>query len=280
MPPSFDRLLFGPSGVAHSAAKQDTLSGIERVAELGLDCMELAFVQRVSMGPDKAAQVKAAAERHNVRLTVHAPYYINLNSPEPQKILDSKSRMMQAARVGASCGAESVCIHAAFYMGVDADTVYQRVKAGFGEVVEALKREGIDVWMRPEVMGKPAQFGTVSETVRLSQEVSGVLPLIDFAHLHARSGGAFNTHEEFCAVLEEVKTGLGAAALEQLHLHVSGIEYGPSGEKKHLNLEDSDFKYRPLLRALKEYGCRGFVICESPNQEDDALLLKRAYEAL
>ncbi|HEY5595712.1 MAG TPA: TIM barrel protein [Candidatus Bipolaricaulota bacterium] len=280
MPPGFDRLLFGPSGVAHSAAKQDTLSGIERVAELGLDCMELAFVQRVSMGPDKAAQVKAAAERHNVRLTVHAPYYINLNSPEPQKILDSKSRMLQAARVGAACGAESVCIHAAFYMGVDADTVYQRVKAGFGEVVEALKREGVDVWMRPEVMGKPAQFGTVSETVRLSREVSGVLPLIDFAHLHARSGGAFNTHEEFCAVLEEVKTGLGAAALERLHLHVSGIEYGPSGEKHHLNLEDSDFKYRHLLRALKEYRCRGFVICESPNQEDDALLLKRAYEAL
>lgn len=280
MPPSFDRLLFGPSGVPHSAAKPDTLSGVERVAELGLDCMELAFVQRVSMGPDKAAKVKATAERHNVRLTVHAPYYVNLNSPEPQKIRDSKVRMLQAARVGAACGAESVCVHAAFYMGVAAETVYQRVKAGFGEVVEVLRQEGIDIWMRPEVMGKRTQFGTVSETVRLSQEVPGVLPLIDFAHLHARSGGAFNTHEAFCAVLEEVKTGLGPSALGRLHLHVSGIEYGAGGEKKHLNLEDADFKYRDLLRALKDYDCKGFLICESPNQEDDALLLKRAYEAL
>jgi len=279
MPYTFDRLLFGPSGVPHSSPKQDTLSGITRVAELGLDCMELGFVRRVGMGPDKAAQVKALAQTLGVRLTVHAPYYINLNSPEPEKIEASKGRMLQAARVGAACGAESVCVHAAFYMKGEPETVYQHVKTGFSEVVETLQQEGVKVWMRPELMGKMSQFGTLEETLRLSQEVPHVLPLIDFAHLHARSLGKFNSHGEFVSVLETIKGALGQGALERLHLHVSGIDYGPKGERKHLTLDESDFDYGALLRALKQFDCKGFVICESPNQEDDALLLKQTYEA-
>lgn len=277
---TFDRLLFGPAGVPHSSPKPDSQSGIRRVAELGLDCMELAFVQRVSMGSEKAAKVKATAQEHNVRLTVHAPYYINLNSLDPEKVEASKTRMLQAARVGAACGAESICVHAAFYLKQDPAIVYQRVKEGFDEVVDTLQKEQVNVWMRPEVMGKPSQFGTVAETVRLSIDVPTVLPLIDFAHLHARSLGKFNTYEEFCQVLETVKTKLGQAALERLHLHVSGIEYGPKGERKHLTLQESDFNYHELLQALKDYGGKGFLICESPNQEDDALLLKETYEKL
>ena len=65
-----------------------------------------------------------------------------------------------------------------------------------------------------------------------------------------------------------------------MHMHVSGIEYGPRGEKKHLTLKDSDFNYKELLRALKNMDCAGFVICESPNLEDDALLLQRCYKRL
>lgn len=280
MPYTFDKLLFGPSGVPHSSPKPDTISGIKRVAALGLDCMELAFVQRVSMGPEKAAKVKATAEELGIRLTVHAPYYINLNSPEPEKVEASKERMLQAARVGYACGAESICIHAAFYMKADPEVVYQRVKEGFTEVTEILKKEDVKVWMRPEVMGKLTQFGTVEETVRLSTDVPGVLPLVDFAHLHARSIGEYNTYDEFCQVLEQMKNGLGQEALERLHLHVSGIEYGEKGERKHLIFDEADFNYKGLLKALKDYNCKGFVICESPNQEDDALLLKQTYEAL
>jgi len=277
---TFDRLLFGPSGVPHSAPKTDTMSGIKRVAELGLGCMEMAFVRRVSMGPDKAAKVKELAEASGVRLTVHGPYFVNLNSAEPDKLAASKERMLKAARVGYAAGAESICIHAAFYQDKDHEDVYNNVLAGFRETTDILNKEGVKVWMRPEVMGKASQFGTVEETVRLSKEVPGVLPLVDFAHLHARSIGAYNTYEEFCFVLDQLKDGLGPESLEQLHLHVSGIEYGPKGEKKHLNLDESDFNYKDLLRALKDYKCKGFVICESPNQEDDAMLLKQTYESL
>jgi len=277
---TFDSLLFGPSGVPHSSPKPDTQSGIKRVAELRLDCMELAFVRSVQMKPEKAAQVKATAQEAGVRLTVHAPYYINLNSPEDDKLEASKERMLKAARIGAACGAESVCIHAAFYMKRDPEAVYANVLAGFREVRDTLAQEGVEVWLRPEVMGKPSQFGTVEETVRLSRELDGVLPLVDFAHLHARSLGEYNSYDEFCGVLESLKAGLGREALERLHLHVSGIVYGPKGERHHVVLAESDFDYEALLRALKDHDCKGFVICESPNQEDDARLLKDTYEAL
>jgi deoxyribonuclease-4 len=106
-----------------------------------------------------------------------------------------------------------------------------------------------------------------------------VLPCIDFSHLHARTG-AENSLAEFKRTLNRYSKVIGKASLKDLHLHVSGIEYTPKGERRHLLLKESDFKYRDLLKALKSAGAGGVLICESPNLEDDALLLKRSYSRI
>jgi len=98
--------------------------------------------------------------------------------------------------------------------------------------------------------------------------------------LHARSNGKYNSYEEFRSVLEDSEKMLGKEFLKNMHIHISGIEYTSKGERRHLVLKDSDFKYQELLRALKEFDCRGVVICESPNIEVDALLLKKTFEEL
>jgi deoxyribonuclease-4 len=103
-----------------------------------------------------------------------------------------------------------------------------------------------------------------------------VSPCIDFAHWRARTGKN-NTYEEFCGVLAKIEKRLGKGVLENMHIHVAGVAFGNKGELNHLNLDDSDFKYDELLRALNDYKVGGILICESPNLEDDARLLQSHY---
>ena len=272
-------LLFGTGGTPHSARTNSTIDGIKRIAELGLGCMEMEFVQGVKMGPATARLVAETATKLGIKLTAHGPYFINLNAREPEKIAASQGRVLQTARIASLCGAESIVFHAAFYLGDSPEKAYDTVRKYLGEVVAELRRENNRVWIRPEIMGKGSQFGTLEEVLNLSTELEGVAPCVDFAHWHARSG-AFNSYPEFTAILEQLKERLGEAALDNMHIHVSGIAYGKKGETRHLNLKESDLQYAELLQALKDYGVGGLVICESPNLEEDALLLQAAYDAV
>ncbi len=273
-----NRLLFGTAGSPLSSKARDTVSGIERVKELGLECMEVEFVRGVRMGDEKAREVRKASQKREVLLTVHAPYYINLNSPD--KAEASRKRIFDSARVGSICGARDIAFHAAFYLKSSPEKVYRVVKKEIQVILEELSSHGIEATLRPETTGKKTQFGTVEELVRLSSELEGVMPCIDFAHIYARSRGAVNSYEDFSQILSTVEDGLGREALKDMHIHLSGIEYGKGGEKNHRILKESEFNYRDVLRALVDFNVAGKVLCESPNLEEDALLLKRSYEKL
>jgi deoxyribonuclease-4 len=272
-------LLFGTAGVPKSTPKSGSKAGIKRIRELGLDCMELAFVRRVSMGEKTASNVKEAAEGLRVRLSVHAPYYINLNATEVEKVKSSRLRILKASYVGWLCGAKDIVFHPAFYHDDPPDSVYERVKEHLSELSALLREEGISVVLRPETTGKLSQFGSLDEIIELSSEVEGVAPCVDFAHIHARTGRN-NSYEEFVEILRAIEGKLGRNAIEEMHIHVSGIDYGKKGEKEHLNLEDSDFRYLELLQALHSFGVKGVLLCESPNLEEDALVLQEAYRLM
>ncbi len=272
-------LLFGTAGTPRSAAVKSTVGGIERAAELGLGCLELEFVRGVHMGEAVAHEVAETAARSGIRLTAHAPYYINLNAREPDKVRASQERLLKTARVGAMCGAVSVVFHAAFYMGDPPEQVYETVKKNLADVLDELDAEGNRLWIRPEVMGKPSQFGDLEEILNLSVELERVAPCIDFAHYHARTG-RYNSYDEFSTILSRIEGRLGRAALDDMHIHVAGIAYGDKGERKHLDLEESDLAYVELMKALRDHDVNGVLVCESPNLEGDALLLQETYRGL
>ena len=273
-------LLFGTGGVPLSAESRSTEAGIERIAGLGLGCMEVEFVQGVKMSPEVAVSVGELAARKKVVLTAHGPYAINLNAVEPQKVHMSKERILQTARIAALFGARSITFHAAFYLKDTPAETYAMVKKQLQEVMNTLCKEGNKVTISPEVSGKVSQFGSLEEILRLSSEMEGVLPCIDFSHWHARTGKA-NSYREFLAILDQVERKLGRRGLDNMHIHLSGIAYGNKGEIKHLMLSDSDFRYAELLRALKEREAKGVLICESaPYLEQDALLLQQTYREL
>ncbi len=275
----FDSLLFGTAGVPLSTPERNTLNGIARVKALGLSCMELEFVRNVNIGKELAPKVKIASEKNDVTLTCHGQYFINLNSKEKEKKDASVERVLNAARRAHECGAFSMVFHAAFYQGDSPEKVYDTIKESLKKITETLKSEGVDIWIRPETTGKPTQFAGLNELAKLSSELDMVMPTIDFAHMHARTGGKNNTHQEFSEMLNTVEKYLGKEGLNNMHIHMAGINYSEKGEKNHLNLKESDMNYKDLIAAWHEYKIKGVVISESPNIEDDALLLKKEYDS-
>jgi deoxyribonuclease-4 len=272
-------LVFGPAGIPNSSRKPDLVSGIRRVAELGLGAMEIEFVRGVRMSDELASSARAAARKAGLKLTAHGPYWINLNAKEKQKLTNSHRYIEETAAAAHAAGARSITFHAASRMGDPPEVAFGKTKTELRKVVKKIRSRGIRLDIRPELSGKPAQVGSLEEILELSKTIPGVMPCIDFAHNHARYGEA-NSYEDFAGMLDRTAKVLGRRALTRMHIHVSGIEYGPRGEKKHLNLKESDFDYRGLLRALKDRSCSGIVICESPNLEEDALLLQRSYRRL
>ena len=275
-----NKLLFGTGGIPISTKNPDIHEGIKQVNSLGLEAMELEFVHSVFIKKDNAEKVNETAEKQKVVLTAHASYYINLNSTEKQKIGASKSRIIQAAKIAYLCGGYSVCFHPGYYMKSTNEQAYEMFRKEIKYVMNSLKDENIKIWVRPETTGKVSQIGSFEECLKISKDVEGVLPCIDFAHLHARTNGKNNTKEEFHEILTKYEKALGKKALENMHIHMSGINYGEKGEKNHLVLKDSDMNYKDLMKTLKEFKCKGVIICESPNLEKDALLMKKAYYSM
>ena len=273
-----DKLRFGTAGIPVST-KGDTIQGIKDVHKLDLDSMELEFVHSINIKEEKAPEIKETAEKNNIKLTCHAPYFINLNSSDPKKFHASIGRIVNSAKITSLCGGYSVCFHAGFYQGQNKDKVYENIKLGFKKILDEVKEFDKNIWIRPEISGKIAQFGDLNELIKLSDDFDQVLPCIDFSHLFARTIGKNNTLEEFNSILEQIEK-IKKDAIKNMHIHVSGIEYGDKGEKHHLILKESKFNYKDLMKALKEFKVKGCLTCESPNIEQDALLMKNYFEKI
>jgi deoxyribonuclease-4 len=249
-----------------------------RSAELGLYALELGWVQSVRVSEQTCADIHAAAMEQDVLVSVHAPYFINLNATA-EEWPKSRKRLMDAAYYGNLAGATDIVFHPGSYFGLAPEQVLPISIQRLRGCVEELRSAGNPAILRPETMGKSAMLGSLEDTLRMSKAIPGVLPCLDFAHLHARAGdGTMNTFDEWMRLLETYAKTLGDEALSRLHIHLSGIEYGPKGEKNHLKLEEADLDLKALFRAIHEFGCRGRMLCESPVLEDDALKLKQTWE--
>jgi deoxyribonuclease-4 len=275
-------LRFGTVGAPQGTPRSGTPAAIAYIRELGLDALEIAWVRSVRVKDESCLTMQATAEEHDVKLSVHAPYFINLNSQTAELMEKSDARLLAAARKGYLAGATAIIFHPGSYHDQPPEQVYERVRQKLVEIQGILREESVEVTLRPETMGKSAMFGTLDELLQLSKEVDGVAPCVDVAHLHARPGdGSFNSYQEFAAMFKRVEKALGKRkGLHDMHFHLSGIEYGPKGEKNHLILEESDLEWRAFLQACVDFDVRGTLVCESPNLEEDALLIQETYRSL
>lgn len=270
---------FGTVGSPLATPKKPggSVGAIEFSKSIGLNTLELGWVQSVRVTEATCATIKARAEGQGVSLSVHAPYFINLNALDDEWP-KSRKRLMDAAIYGNLAGATDIVFHPGSYFMNPPEEVLKIAMPRLQGCVEELRKAGNPVTLRPETMGKSAMLGSFEDTLAMSTAIAGVEPCIDFAHLHARPGdGTMNTYDEWSAILKMYQKGLGKRALKRLHIHLSGIEYGPKGEKNHLALDKSDLKLTLLFKALKDFKCAGRILCESPIMEEDALNMKKAW---
>ena len=251
-----------------------------RLKELGLGALELGWVNAVRVSEASCAVIKETAQTQDIAISVHAPYFINLNADD-EEWPKSRKRLMDAAHFGNLAGATDIVFHPGTYFGRPAEEVLNKTLPRLQGCVDELHAAGNSVCLRTEMMGKIAMLGSLEDTLQMSQAIAGVQPCTDFAHLHARCGdGSMNTYDEWAKVLDTYAKQLGEAALHTMHIHLSGIEYGPKGERKHLPIEEADLDIQALFRALHDFECRGRILCESPILEDDALKLKELWDEI
>lgn len=278
-----DPIRFGTVGAPQTTPGSGTPAAIAHSSELGLHHLEIAWVQSVRVSDETCAQIKAAAQAYNITLSVHAPYYINLNSQTAELMAKSDERLLAAARKGFLAGARDIVFHPGSYHNQPPEQVYERIKEKLLELTGILRQEGVDVTLRPETMGRNTMFGTLDEVIQLSRDVPGVAPCIDWAHLHARAGdGSFNSYAEFADALARLRAELGETGLQTLHCHLSGIAYTARGEKAHIPLNEADLMYRELLQALLDAGAAGTIAVEAPEpfHTADALVIQATYRRL
>ena len=270
---------FGTVGSPKSTPRNPggSVGGVIRLRELDLGALELGWVRSVRVSEKTCAAIKSKGEEQDVLVSVHAPYYINLNADE-EEWPKSRKRLMDAAHFGNLAGATDIVFHPGSYFDRPPEEVLPGAIQRLAGCVEELREAGNPVTLRPETMGKSAMLGSLEDTLQMSREIDGVEPCLDFAHLHARPGdGTMNTYDEWVSVLEKLAGALGEGSLQDIHAHLSGIEYTEKGEQNHLLIEESDFDTGALFKALRDFKCSGRILCESPNLEDDALVMQEKW---
>jgi deoxyribonuclease-4 len=251
----------GPAG----SGGLGNLEGIRKVARMKLDCMEVEFTYGVRMSLEDARQAGALARAKGIALSVHAPYYINLASAEKEKIQASKQRILESCQRAHALGARKVVFHAGFYQGKTAGQTYALIKKAIVEIQKTISKNKWSVQLCPETTGKPSQFGSVEELLKLRKE-TGCGICVDFAHLYAREQGKL----DYAAILRKLP--------KKFHAHFSGIAYGPKGERRHLKTTKKFFE--PLARELIKRKVDITLINESPQPYKDAAMMKRVIAAL
>jgi deoxyribonuclease-4 len=275
-------LYFGTAGIPISTEGNDTLSGLKRIKELGLNALELEFVRNVYIKKEEqGAEIKEMAKKLSIRLTVHAPYFINLNAKEKVKVEQSKNRIIDSAKAASYAGANDIAIHSGYYLDMDKKTVYEKIKNEYKDIRKGMKNLGLDdIRLRPEMMGKQTQFADIETIINLCNDVEGLYPCIDYAHYQALYGEKVNNYKGFCDLLDKIKDGLGKEALRNMHIQFSAVAYSEKGEKNHLTFDKGTLKWKEMVKTWKDYNIEGVVISESPNIETDALKALEYYKSL
>jgi Endonuclease IV (EC 3.1.21.-) len=271
------KIFLGPAGIPHASSKRNTLEGVKVVKDLGLNAMEVEFVQGVKMSEEMAEKVGKLASELGVRLSVHAPYAINLCSEDEAKIEASKKRLLETAIRAEKMGADAIAIHAAFYGRRGPEECYELVKEGLKEVVELSESQGLyNVKFGVETMAKDTAFGTIDEVISISKDVRRVIPYIDWAHTFARQGGQINYDEIINRLIDEL-------GLEHINSHFESLVHR-NGKyvDEHLPIDNETPPFRPLAEAiLKNERLKSItLICESPELERDALKMRKVLEEL
>lgn len=269
------KIYLGPAGIPTVAKERTTIGGIKTVAELGLNAFECEFVRGVKMQPKMAEEVGTLAKELNIKLTVHAPYYINLCSQSKATIEASKRMIFDSADRAERMGAEAIAIHSAYYSGLNLEQAFEKVKIGFEEIHDKMKSAGIKkIKLGIETMGRWSQFGSLDEAIAVSKSLRGrVIPWIDWAHLYVRGKGSI----DYAAVFDKLKK----LKMDQIYSHFENVKKNKEREFVDVHMPiNGNPPFEPLAKEILKRKIDITIISESPILEQDSLKEKKILEKM
>jgi deoxyribonuclease-4 len=257
---------FGPAGLG---GVKVAVENLEKFAKLDLKACEIAFTYGVYIKESQKKEIeeiKETAKKLDIKLSIHAPYWINLNSKEKKKIEKSKERILESCKIGSKLGACKVVFHPGYYGKFEKEETYQNIKKAVLDMQKEIKKSGWKIKLAPETTGRLNVFGKEEEILKLVKETKCSFTL-DFAHLLARSQGKKDYREMY----NEFKK------FKSVHAHFSGIVWGNKGERKHkLTSEIEMEKLLKILPKNKDI----ILINESPNPVADSVRALKIWEKL
>jgi deoxyribonuclease IV len=266
-------ITFGPAGIPLSCKGRTVRDGIIYTRNLELDAMEVQFVRGIRMTEEEARKVRQTAEEAGVELHCKAPYYLNLAGDE-QNVEMSFSKILAAGKLAHEMGAQTVVFHPGFYGELSKEETMDRIVKNVRELRNTFVREGWTPRLGMEVMGKRNVFGSLEEVVDVCNRVKGLMPVIDFAHIHARGNGILQNPEDFAAVFDR----LGPLDLEHYLIHFTGIHYENGNARYRLPIKKGDLKFEPLCEVLLDRQLSATVISTSPILEHDAMYMNIVFD--
>ena len=273
---------FGTSGVADGMRDLKSYHEIANaLSNQGLTCFEYPLTYGTNISDEKCEEIGKAFKEVGIKLSVHAPYYINFASPEEESVRKTFSYLYNSMRKAKRMGADRVVFHPGSLTKQDRGVAVSNVLKNLKSFVEEIKddEEVSGVLICPETMGKHGQIGTPEEVAEMCKISSIMIPTIDFGHINAFTNGNLKDIQSFEDV---IKLFVEDLMIDEIHIHFSKIEYGAKGEIKHLTFE-TDPGFGPsekfMVEALQKYDANYRIISESAGTQDiDAKIMLDYYK--
>lgn len=277
---------FGPSGNSESFYAQGYKSSLQApgwLRSMGLSAYEYSFGRGISLSLEMAEKIAREAKRHDIAISAHAPYFINLSNMDGEKRENSFRYITDSARLVDALGGDRLVVHVGAMMKLTEEEALSNCAQGLMEAYRRLDDLGLShIHLCPETMGKKNQIGNLSQTLDFCLLDERFIPCIDFAHLHALGQGALKEQEDFEKVLNQLESVLGLERARRLHIHFSTIEYSSAGERRHRTFAEEGYgpRFEHLAPLLKERGYQPRVICESKGaMAEDAKTMLKIYQS-
>jgi len=276
---------FGPSGNSekfYEDGNKHSYQMPEWLKNMDLNAYEYQCNKGTNIKQETAVKIGIEAKKAGVRLSIHAPYYINLSSSEEEKRKNSVQYIINTCQVAKWMGADRIVIHPGSVGKLSREKAMMLALPVLAEAIKTADESGFsDITLCPEVLGKINNLGSVDEVITMCMLDERMIPCVDFGHVYARTLGAVKDVDDFNTIFEKIENALGAERARKLHIHFSRIEFTDAGEKKHHTMQDTEYgpEFENLAHVLIKRKTEPVIICESRDRmAEDAVILKQIYE--
>jgi bifunctional non-homologous end joining protein LigD len=262
-------------GISDLPPRDDDDAGyLDMLVDKGHSALELPFVDGFPWKEKRCRQFGELAAERDLRLSVHAPYFAGLTLPDEDRGRQSLAALEHTMKLGKWLGAPVIVAHFGSNYSEDPEVLMDRIRERLSHV--AAKVEGLGVGMGLETAGNNRSFGSLGDIAQLAAEFSFVRPVVDWAHLHAMTGGGLTSKTAFDSIISFISDQFPGWMVSPLQTQFSDNEIGSGGEIRHVAYGDGTLRIGPLIDSALEAGMSMVLISESRDHASHDLIWEEA----